>query len=74
MPSLDRKFGVLTIGHGLPARSKCLVKIRLNKVFIDRLRGNAIDARAQRLIGNEVVGGVSRGRIHLDGLGYRSPG
>jgi len=35
---------------------------------------NAIDARAQRLIGNEAVGGVSRGRIHLDGLRYRSLG
>src|SRR5579862_263706 len=68
VPGLDCKLGVLTIAYGLPAGSEHSFERSRLQVFINRLHRDAIDARAQGLVGHKAIGGMARSDVDLDGL------
>src|SRR5579863_653106 len=68
VPSLHRKFSILAIGHGLPARSKHLVQSRLKQVMVDRGCRDTINPRTKRLVGRESIRRVRGRYVDLDRL------
>lgn len=68
MPGLDGELGVVAVADGLPARSHGSGQIWLRQATVDGFRWNAINARAKRLIGTKMIGGVRRSYIDLDRL------
>src|ERR1700732_2925104 len=71
MPGFDVKFGVLTIGHGLPAGGQNLLENRIREKLVGRGSRNAIDASTQRFRGTKRIGRVFRSDIYVDGLRKR---
>ena len=59
MPRLDAQFRILPVRHRLPTRSQESAESRLQQVLVDSLHWNAVDARAQRFFGNEVIRGMA---------------
>jgi len=68
VPRLHRKFCVLAIGYGLPSGREYSRQRRLTEILLHGGSGHSVNARAERLVGNE--GGVIC--IHPNGLTVRS--
>ena len=75
MPCLHLEIRVLAIGDRLPSGGENLFEgRRVIQSFIDGIGGDAIDARAEGLAGDKVIGGVSRSGVDDDGSGALSEG
>ena len=74
MPGLDVQLGILTIAHGLPARAENFLESLFGEELVDGWGRHAINARAQGLIGDELVGNVIGRDIDMNRLRARHQG
>src|SRR6266576_6335319 len=68
MPRYHLQFGVLPVRYSLPTRLEHLLDGRFRKQLFDHHRRHAVDPSAERLVGNELVGGMLRSDVNADGL------
>src|SRR5580692_9509517 len=72
MPGFDVQFGVLAVGHGLPAGGENLFDGVVHEEFVGGSVGETIDAGTQGFGWFDGVGGMTRGGVYVNGLGTES--
>src|SRR5260370_148388 len=60
VPGFDGQLGILAVRHRLPAGGQRCLQRGWKQIFVDGLRGNAVDARPHIFTGNAVIRTVPR--------------